>query len=566
MKHILDKSDLVQNLKAIIGKNNILTTEWSKQRYCKGWRYGEGEALAVVKPGTLLEIWKILQICVDMDIIVIMQAANTGLTGGSTPYGNDYDRPILIISTMRISNIHIINEGKQIVGFSGSTLFGLENKLSAYGREPHSVIGSSCIGASIVGGICNNSGGALVKRGPAYTELSLYAQINSEGELVLVNDLGIELGTSPEDILTNLQDQNYNKNQIQFPNKLASDNEYQERIRDVDSYTPARFNADERRLHGASGCAGKIAVFAVRLDTYPIPKRNQVFYLGTNSSYLLGKIRRDILSDFVNLPTSGEYLHRDCYDAAKKYSKDTFLAIEKMGTSFIPKFFELKRKVDLIAQKFKFLPNKFSEILMQFLSNFLPNHLPRRMEEYRDKFEHHWIIEMSDEGIDEAKIYFEEFFRNNEGAFFECTKKESQKAILHRFVAASAVGRYHAINQKKSGEMMSMDIALPRNEREWFEKLPPEMDRLFEMKLYYGHLFCHVLHQNYILKKGVDAKELKKKILKTYDIRGAEYPAEHNVGHEYFAKSSLSNFYKKLDPTNGFNPGIGCTSKHKYWK
>ena len=566
MKHILDKSDLVQNLKAIIGKNNILTTKWSKQRYCKGWRYGEGEALAVVKPGTLLEIWKILQICVDMDIIVIMQAANTGLTGGSTPYGNDYDRPILIISTMRISNIHIINEGKQIVGFSGSTLFGLENKLSAYGREPHSVIGSSCIGASIVGGICNNSGGALVKRGPAYTELSLYAQINSEGELVLVNDLGIELGTSPEDILTNLQDQNYNKDQIQFPNKLASDNEYQERIRDVDSYTPARFNADERRLHGASGCAGKIAVFAVRLDTYPIPKRNQVFYLGTNSSYLLGKIRRDILSDFVNLPTSGEYLHRDCYDAAKKYSKDTFLAIEKMGTSFIPKFFELKRKVDLIAQKFKFLPNKFSEILMQFLSNFLPNHLPRRMEEYRDKFEHHWIIEMSDEGIDEAKIYFEEFFRNNEGAFFECTKKESEKAILHRFVAASAVGRYHAINQKKSGEMMSMDIALPRNEREWFEKLPPEMDRLFEMKLYYGHLFCHVLHQNYILKKGVDAKELKKKILKTYDIRGAEYPAEHNVGHEYFAKSSLSNFYKKLDPTNGFNPGIGCTSKHKYWK
>ena len=26
------------------------------------------------------------------------------------------------------------------------------------------------------------------------------------------------------------------------------------------------------------------------------------------------------------------------------------------------------------------------------------------------------------------------------------------------------------------------------------------------MKLYYGHLFCHVLHQNYILKKGSDTK------------------------------------------------------------
>ena len=557
---------MIQDLIAITGEKYILTSKWSKERYCKGWRFGEGEALAVAKPGSLLEIWKILQLCVDLDIIVIMQAANTGLTGGSTPYGNDYDRSILVINTMRISDIHIINDGKQIVGFSGSTLFGLENKLFSYGREPHSVIGSSCIGASIVGGICNNSGGALIKRGPAYTELSLYAQITKDGKLVLVNDLGIELGSSPEEILTNLQTENYNIDNIQFSNKLASDNVYQERLRDVDASTPARFNADKRRLYGASGCAGKIAVFAVRLDTYPIPKRTKVFYLGTNSPYVLGKIRRDILSKFKNLPTSGEYLHRDCYDAAKKYSKDTFIAIDKIGPSFIPKFFEFKRKIDLIAEKLNFLPNKFSERLMQFLSNLWPNHLPQRMEEFRSQYEHHWIIETSDEGINEAKDYFENFFLKDEGSFFICTAKEAKKAILHRFVAASAVARYHAMNQTTSGEIMSLDIAFPRNEKDWFEKLPTEIDKLFEIKLYYGHLFCHVLHQNYIVKKGVDVKELKKKLLKTFDLRGAEYPAEHNVGHEYFAKPSLSNFYKKLDPTNGFNPGIGSTSKLKNWK
>ena len=560
------KNTLINDLKAITGDKHILTAKWSKQQYSKGWRYGEGEALAVAKPGTLLEIWKILQICVKADIIVIMQAANTGLTGGSTPYGNDYDRPIVIISTMRINEIQIINEGKQIIGFSGSTLFGLENKLAPYGREPHSVIGSSCIGASIVGGVCNNSGGALVKRGPAYTELSLYAQINLEGELVLVNDLGIKLGETPEEILTNLQTNNYTKDQIQFPDKLASDNEYRKRVRDVDANTPARYNADPRRLHGASGCAGKIAVFAVRLDTYPIPKRQQVFYIGTNSSYVLGKIRRDILSKFQNLPNSGEYLHRDCYDAAKKYSKDTFVAIDKMGPSFIPKLFDIKRKVDLISEKFKFLPDNFSDRLMQFLSNFWPNHLPKKMEQYRDQYEHHWVIEMSNEGIDEANAYFEEFFKENEGNFFKCTEIEAKKAILHRFVAASAVGRYHVLNKKKSGAMMSMDIAFPRNEKDWFEELPPEIDDLLEMKLYYGHLFCHVLHQNYIVKKGVDADALKEKLLKTYDVRGAEYPAEHNVGHEYFAKPTLSKFYKKLDPTNGFNSGIGRTSKLKHWK
>ena len=77
--------------------------------------------------------------CVEKNIIVIMQAANTGLTGGSTPYGYDYDRPILIINTLLINDIHLLDKGKQIVGFAGSTLFELENKLSEYNREPHSV-------------------------------------------------------------------------------------------------------------------------------------------------------------------------------------------------------------------------------------------------------------------------------------------------------------------------------------------------------------------------------------------------------------------------------------------
>ena len=561
-----EKNKILKNLQEIVGPKFILKDKWRKQSYSKGWRYGEGDSLAVVRPGTLIEIWKILQICVKYEVIVIMQAANTGLTGGSTPYGDDYDRPILIINTMRINSIHIINEGKQVVGLSGSTLFELENKLKPYGREPHSVIGSSCIGASVVGGICNNSGGALVKRGPAYTELSMYAQIESNGELSLVNNLGIDLGVSPEEILNNLQIRNYTQSHVQHLNKLASDNEYGKRIRDVNANTPARFNADPRRLHGASGCAGKLAVFAVRLDTYPIAKRNQVFYVGTNSSQIFSKIRKDILSTFKNLPTSGEYLHRDCYDAAKKYSKDTFIAIDKMGPSFIPKLFEFKRRIDNFAEKIIFLPNKLSDIIMQCLSNLWPKHLPPRMDEYRNKYEHHWIIEFSDNGIDEAKLFFDKFFKNNEGGYFECTAKESKKAILHRFVAAGAVARYHALNFNKSGEMMSMDIAFPRNEKDWFEKLPTEIDNLIEMKLYYGHLFCHVLHQNYVVKKGVDVEDLKKKLLKSYDDRGAEYPAEHNVGHEYYAKPALSNFYKNLDPTNSFNPGIGQTSKQKNWK
>ena len=551
---------------SVSGHKNIITKNWSKEPYTNGWRYGKGQAAAVVKPASLIEMWEILKICVKHDLIIIMQAANTGLTGGSTPYGNDYDRPVVIINTLKIKTIQIINEGKQIIALAGSTLYDLENKLKPINREPHSVIGSTSIGASIVGGVCNNSGGSLVHRGPAFTQLSLYARINEKGNLELINDLDIDLGSRTEEILSNLENNNYNSSDIKSSEKLASDNKYETIVRDVDKNTPARFNADERLLYGSSGSAGKVAVFAVRLDTYPAPKKSKIFYVGSNDPNNFWKIRRDILKNFKSLPRLGDYLHRDCYDAAKKYSKDTFIVIEKLGTNFLPTLFEIKRIVDIIAEKTNFLPEKFSDKLMQFLSKFWPNHLPKKMEVYRDNYEHHWVIEMTDEGIKEAEKYFNNFFKNNEGDFFICNSKEAKKAMLHRYVSASAIGRYQALNKKNIGDMMSLDIAFPRNEKKWLEVLPKSIDDQIEYKFYYGHLFCHVFHHNYILKKGADEEKLKKQLLNIYDRVGAEYPAEHNIGHEYYAKPVLKDFYKNLDPTNTFNPGIGKSSKKKYWK
>lgn len=561
----VDTQSLITSMRDVVGQAYLLTDKAKKQPYTKGFRFGAGEALAVVRPGTLVEIWRVLKLCVEADVAVIMQAANTGLTGGSTPDGKDYDRPLVIISTMRIDAIQLVDSGKQIIGLAGSTLFGLEETLAPYGREPHSVIGSSCIGASIVGGICNNSGGALVKRGPAYTELALFAQIDADGNLSLINNLGVNLGSDPEEILNSLENKRYTEADVQHPDARASDNEYDERVRNVNSDTPSRFNNDGRRLHDASGCAGKLAVFAVRLDTFPIPEKKQVFYVGSNDAAVFTKIRRDILSTFKNLPDSGEYLHRDCYDVSKKYGKDMFIVISKLGAKFIPKLFAFKRKFDAFTDKLGFLPNKMSDRVMQYMSYVFPNHLPKRMEEYRDKYQHHWILEMSNDGVDEAKAYLDEFFKTNEGSYFECTEEEADKAILHRFVAGGAIGRYHVMHSKDVGAMMTIDVALRRNDPDWFEVLPKEIDDQIDTKLYYGHLFCHVMHQNYVLKKGADAKLLKGKILETFDARSAEYPAEHNVGHEYFAKDALKNFYRELDPTNSFNPGIGKTTKLKNW-
>jgi D-lactate dehydrogenase len=111
------------------------------------------------------------------------------------------------------------------------------------------VIGSSCIGASVLGGICNNSGGALVRRGPAYTELALYAQVGQDGVLRLVNHLGIALGDTPEQMLGRLQSLDFAETDIvDDPVRAASDHGYAAHVRQVDADTPARFNADPARL------------------------------------------------------------------------------------------------------------------------------------------------------------------------------------------------------------------------------------------------------------------------------------------------------------------------------
>ncbi|TRO12560.1 D-lactate dehydrogenase [Ectopseudomonas mendocina] len=555
---------LLGQMRQIVGASHVLTDEQSTRRFRKGHRTGEGNVLAVVRPGSLLEQWRILQAAVAADRIVIMQAANTGLTGGSTPDGADYDREIVLISTLRITGVQLINDGQQVVCLPGATLDRLEQALAPLNREPHSVIGSSCIGASVLGGICNNSGGALVRRGPAYTELALYAQVKDDGSLVLVNHLGIELGDSPEEILTRLQNGDYTPQQVRNEEHAkASDARYGEHVRNVDADTPARFNADPSRLFEASGSAGKLCLFAVRLDTFP-KEPSTVFYIGSNDQHDLTEVRRHLLAKLPRLPIAGEYIHRTAFDIGEKYGKDTFLVIDKFGTAKVPAAFAMKSRVDGFFERFGL--RGVTDKVIQTLMNLLPSHLPARMREYRDRFEHHLLVRVSNDTLEQTRAFLSEYFSGStSGAFFECDAEEGRKAFLHRFAIAGAAIRYREAHRSSVEDILALDIALRRNDRDWVETLPQEMEEQIIHKLYYGHFFCHVFHQDYIVRKGIDPIEMEHRMWKLLDARRAEYPAEHNVGHLYVAKPALAGFYRELDPTNTFNPGIGHTSKKKHW-
>lgn len=555
---------LLARLRDTVGARHVLTGERATRHFRKGFRFGEGQVLAVVRPGTLLALWRVLQATVEAGRIVLMQAANTGLTGGSTPDGDGYDREIVLVSTRRLTGVQVLDGGAQVVCLPGATLDVLEKTLAPLGREPHSVIGSSCIGASVLGGICNNSGGALVRRGPAYTQLALYAQLGADGVLRLVNHLGIALGDTPEDILVRLQEGRYDAADIEHDAaKLASDHHYAEHVRQVDAATPARYNADPARLHEASGSAGRLCVFAVRLDTFP-KESAAVFYLGSNVPEDFTGVRRHLLTAFERLPISGEYIHRDAYDIGAKYGKDTFLLIDRFGTDQVPKAFALKSRIDGWFERIGL--RGVTDHLMQALTALLPNHLPPRMNAFRDRFEHHLLLKVSAEDAAATRAFLQAFFADKGGDFFECDAEEGRKAFLHRFAVAGAAVRYRDTHRATVEEIVALDVALRRDDRDWVETLPRELTNTMVSRLYYGHFFCHVFHQDYIVKKGTDPLAVEHRLWRLLDARGAEYPAEHNVGHLYRAKPALAAFYRALDPTNSFNPGIGKTSKRRDWQ
>ena len=560
------QKELLRQLADASGQKQLLTHQDDKAWYTRGFRVGQGEALAVVLPLTLQALWKTLQVCVARDVIVLMQASNTGVTGGSTPDGSDYDRDVIIISTRRLKGVQVIDDNRQVIAFPGTTLIELEQTLQPLGREPHSVIGSSCIGASVVGGVCNNSGGSLIRRGPAFTEKSLFARIHDDGRLEMVNHLGIDLGETPEAMLDNLTRQQYRTgDRPDWQGKIWAD-DYADRLRNVDADSPARFNGDLRYLHDSAGSAGKVVVFAVRLPTFAASAGSETFYMGSNDERELVALRRFLLTRMSELPQQAEYIHRGAFDMTVRYAKHMYLAIRRLGPQAIPRLMANKAKWDIRVGHLKLLPSNAVDRALQLFNQLTPAFVAPRIIAWRDGYEHHLMIKVESAQADELQALLAEFFRERSGDFFRCDAREAADAFLVRFgVGGCTISYCDALGYNPNERLVAFDVALRRNDDAWRLELPPALAAQVEVDSCCGHFFCFVNHQDYVLKEGVDAGAFKAEVMAYLEQRGAKYPAEHNVGHLYHASCEHVAHWQQLDPTNSCNPGIGKTSKKKFW-
>lgn len=102
-----DNKAFLNELARLVGSSHLLT-DHKNGPLSQGLPFWSGRCTGCRFPGSLLELWRVLKACVTADKIILMQAANTGLTEGSTPNGNDYDRDIVIISTLRLDKLHVL--------------------------------------------------------------------------------------------------------------------------------------------------------------------------------------------------------------------------------------------------------------------------------------------------------------------------------------------------------------------------------------------------------------------------------------------------------------------------
>ncbi len=561
-----NRQELIRKLHEIAGDKQVLVSEDDKAFYTKGFRVGQGEALAVALPQTLLQLWQLLGVCVAEDVIILMQASNTGVTGGSTPDGNNYDRDIVIISTRLLNGVQVIDNHQQVIAFPGTTLTELEDTLRPLHREPHSVIGSSCIGASVIGGLCNNSGGSLIRRGPAFTEKSLFARITEDGKLELVNHLGIHLGDTPERMINALETREYTTGDADdWQGKIWAD-DYAAQLRDTTSASPARFNGDTRYLHDSAGCAGKLVVFAARLPTFEASEATNTFYIGSNDESELVALRRFLLEKMDELPLQAEYIHAGAFDLTLRYAKHMFLAIRKLGPQAIPGLMANKARWDVRVKHARFLPHNFVDKLIQGFNQITPSFVAPRIMAYRQRFVHHLMIKTEARQAEQLTALLEEFFSHRPGEYFLCDEREAADAFLIRFAVGGCTISYcDYLGYNTNERLVAFDVALRRNDTRWRIDLPPRLAAQVQADSCCGHFFCFVNHQDYVLKAGVDAKQFKQDVMDYLEQRGARYPAEHNVGHLYHASCEHEQHWRELDPTNTCNPGIGKTSRKKFW-
>lgn len=363
----------------------------------------------------------------------------------------------------------------------------------------------------------------------------------------------------------------------------AHDVTYRDRVCRVhtdDPTTVARYNADTRGPD-PNRSEGKVVILATVHDTFPKPNRTQTLWISTDSLETALALRREVcLDNPQDLPISVEYVNRDSYQVIDEAGRLMAWSIRFLGPSspWVRRLWNVKSRVES-------LPFRGADLLVdRFLHGvnpFVPSVLPAAVRHSAATRDHHIALTLGDFGggeLDRVRERLQKFSDRVGPEKLEIHDCTSHAAALtaFRFVAAPAF-RTWCVGTGTQG--ISVDYALPLNggaepRLEGGTNFPggveagtaPASPPAPLKRMRYSHFGCNVVHEDLAYAPGIDVNAAKKhlKAIVERECHG-KLPAEHGHGTEYVAPKETQERWKRMDPLNVLNPGVGGLSeKYKY--
>lgn len=157
--------DPISQIKELLGKDAKIILGKQLEPYITGFRGKKGHALAAVEPRSILELYRLIQLCGSLKIGYLLQGANTSLKGQSTP--NDEEKTVIIIRTNLLKKMKILDypdekNYKILLVEPGLTLKEAEIELNKIGFDLPHKIGSHDLGNTFGASCATGCGGVRV--------------------------------------------------------------------------------------------------------------------------------------------------------------------------------------------------------------------------------------------------------------------------------------------------------------------------------------------------------------------------------------------------------------------
>jgi FAD/FMN-containing dehydrogenase len=161
----------LDELRAIVDAAHVLVDPDQRAGFETDWtgRYA-GRSAAVVRPASTSQVAAVLAYCNEAGIVVVPQAGNSGLVGGSVPRSDDWrsvsgdERPAIVLSLTRLHHLGPVDASAlQVTAGAGVTLADWRRHANAAALDTPVDFAARDV-ATVGGAIATNAGGSRVLR------------------------------------------------------------------------------------------------------------------------------------------------------------------------------------------------------------------------------------------------------------------------------------------------------------------------------------------------------------------------------------------------------------------